>query len=146
MKHETKINSLADLQREKVVLRKKIHAQEAVLRDHYTDISSQMKPILKIVNWVSGNKLFKGVGHEKDGGGGNNWSTIMSMLMAAMGGGLLLRKSRKNMFRSLLAYALDQGVDYIKGKDISEHIEQIKEWLSKKDKEEEADKTNEDSL
>ena len=41
-----------------------------------------------------------------------------------------LHQNKKNLAKALLAYALDQGVKYIKEHDLSEHIDKLKKWLN----------------
>jgi dihydropteroate synthase len=85
---------------------------------------------LRIANVVSGNRLFKsalGSNNEND----NGWlSSAMKILTAVSAGGFILHQNKKNLGKALLAYALDQGVKYIKEHDLSEHIDKLKKWLN----------------
>jgi hypothetical protein len=145
MGNNRKINSLDDLQHERELLKEKIHMQEAILRGHYTAVTEQFSPAFKIINFISGNRLFKGIAAESKGA---DWiSILLKVLVAGTTGGFLFKKTKKNLAKALLAYALDQGLKYVRDKDISEHIEKLKEWLKKKkdeDDEEEEEETDEE--
>ena len=56
--------------------------------------------------------------------------------MAAAASGIIFNNSKKNFLKSILAYAMDQSVKYLSQKDLGEHVEKIKEWFSKKEKDE----------
>ncbi len=124
------INSVEDLQRAKAQLRVQINNKEQDLKAHYKTISNQVAPALRIANVVSGNRLFKsalGGTDEND----NGWlSSAMKILTAVSAGGFILHQNKKNLGKALLAYALDQGVKYIKEHDLSEHIDKLKKWLN----------------
>jgi hypothetical protein len=113
------INSVEDLQRAKNELRQQISNKEQDLKQHYKTLSQQIAPALKIANVVSGNRLFKsalGSNNEND----NGWlSSAMKILTAVSAGGFILHQNKKNLGKALLAYALDQGVKYIKEHDLS---------------------------
>lgn len=127
-----KINSLEDLQQVKANLRAKINSQEQVLKQHYVNLSDSIKPALNIANLITGNKLFKKAFDNESNSG---WlSTAIKLVTAVSAGGFLLNRSKKNLAKALLAYALDQGVKYIQQNDITEHIEKLKQWLNKNEK------------
>lgn len=133
-----KITSLAELQQEKLRLRSLVKEKEQDLKQHYDTISGQIAPALNLVNTITGNKLFKSaIGSSNDNSG---WlSTALKLITAVSAGGFLFKRSKKNLFKTVLAYAMDQGVKYLQEKDISEHIERIKEWLNKSGDVNEAD-------
>lgn len=124
------INSVEDLQRAKEQLRVQISNKEQDLKAHYTTISNQVAPALRIANFVSGNRLFKSaLGSNEDND--NGWlNSAMKILTAVSAGGFILHQNKKNLAKALLAYALDQGVKYIKEHDLSEHIDKLKKWLN----------------
>ncbi len=125
-----KITSLAELQQEKLRLRGLVKEKEHDLKQHYNTISGQVAPALNLFNTLTGNKLFKSaVGSGTDNSGWLN--TTLKLVTAVSAGGFLLKRSKKNLVKTVLAYAMDQGVKYLQEKDISEHIERIKEWLNK---------------
>ncbi len=125
-----KITSLAELQQEKLRLRGLVKEKEQDLKQHYNTISGQVAPALNLFNTLTGNKLFKSaVGSGTDNSGWLN--TTLKLVTAVSAGGFLLKRSKKNLVKTVLAYAMDQGVKYLQEKDISEHIERIKEWLNK---------------
>jgi len=138
-----KITSLAELQQEKLRLRGLVKEKEQDLKQHYNTISGQVAPALNLFNTLTGNKLFKSaLGSGTDNSGWLN--TTLKLVIAVSAGGFLFKRSKKNLFKTVLAYAMDQGVKYLQEKDISEHIERIKEWLNKSgDVEEEEEKGEE---
>ncbi|MBK7442371.1 MAG: hypothetical protein IPL12_18990 [Bacteroidetes bacterium] len=138
-----KITSLAELQQEKLRLRGLVKEKEQDLKQHYNTISGQVAPALNLFNTLTGNKLFKSaLGSGTDNSGWLN--TTLKLVTAVSAGGFLFKRSKKNLFKTVLAYAMDQGVKYLQEKDISEHIERIKEWLNKSgDVEEEEEKGEE---
>lgn len=135
MTTEKKINNLADLQREREIVRGQINHQEEILKDHYTSFAEKFKPAMRILNFISGNRFFKGANKDENGES-MDWTSILLKIVLAGGiGGFMLKNSKKNFMRAMLAFALDQGAKFIKEKDISSYIEKIKEWLKKKEKE-----------
>lgn len=124
------INSVEDLQRAKEQLRVQISNKEQDLKAHYTTISNQVAPALRIANFVSGNRLFKSaLGSNEDND--NGWlNSAIKIMTAVSAGGFILHQNKKNLAKALLAYALDQGVKYIKEHDLSEHIDKLKKWLN----------------
>lgn len=125
-----RINSVEELQIAKEQLRQQIKLKEVDLKEHYKIISQQVAPALKIANFVSGNKLFKSaLGSENEKGKG--WmSSAIKLLTIASAGGFILNRSKRNFGKAIMAYALDQGIQYIRDHDLSEHIEQIKRWFN----------------
>jgi len=139
MKKKNKIDSLEDLQREKMMLRAQLKQQEDVLKGHYEHLSEQLSPALSIANFISGNRLFKAASNA-GGGKDTGWiETALKFMTALTAGGFIFKRSKKNFFKTLLAYAMDQGIKYITEKDFDEHLEKLKQWLSKEDKEAEED-------
>jgi hypothetical protein len=123
------INSVEDLQRAKAQLRVQINNKEQDLKAHYKTISNQVAPALRIANVVSGNRLFKsalGSNNEND----NGWlSSAMKIMIAVSAGGFILHQNKKNLGKALLAYALDQGVKYIKGARFVRTHRQVKKMV-----------------
>ncbi len=136
---DRKIYNLEDLQREREIIRGRIKDQEEILKEHYAVFSKKLKPVMQVLNFISGNRLFKKNKNEEEGDE-TDWSSVLMKIFLAGGiGGLFLNKSKKNFMRTLLAFALDQGAKFIKEKDLSVYIEKIKTWLSKKEKDVEED-------
>ncbi len=135
----TNITTLEELQSEKIKLRSQIKQQEIVLKDHYKTLSTQINPALRIIGMVTGNKLFKSVSGSNEGSNLGWLETTLKIVTAVTAGGFILQRSKKNLLKTMLAYAIDQGVKYVQEKDLTEHIEKIKQWLSKNDETEEND-------
>lgn len=139
----TNITTLEELQSEKIKLRSQIKQQEIVLKDHYKTLSAQINPALRIIGMVTGNKLFKSVSGGKEGSNLGWLETTLKIVTAVTAGGFILQRSKKNLLKTMLAYAIDQGVKYVQEKDLTEHIEKIKKWLSKHDELEEKEENEE---
>lgn len=135
MTTEKKINNLADLQKERLIVRGEINLKEEILKQHYAAFSEKFKPAMRVVNFISGNRLFKGMHKDKDDEPVDWMSILMKVALAGGIGGLLLKNSKRNLMRAGLAFALDQGAKFIKEKDLSVYFDKIKEWFSKKEKE-----------
>lgn len=138
--NKPEIRSLEDLQKEKLILRGKITEQEQLLSTHYKSLKEKIKPALNIANFLSRNKLMNLLSpKDKEGEQGGLMNTAFKIIMAATASGIIFQNSKKNFLRSILAYAMDQSSKYLVGKDLGEHIEKIKEWFSKKEKDMEED-------
>ena len=125
------INSVEDLQRAKNELRQQISNKEQDLKQHYKTLSQQIAPALKIANFVSGNRLFNSALGSNEDKNDSGWlSSAMKIMTAVSAAVFILKKKKKNLAKALLAYALDQGVKYIKEHDLSEHIDKLKKWLN----------------
>jgi len=133
MNKQLKISNLSDLNRERDILREKIAQHEEVLRDHYDVLSKRLKPVFRIINFISGNRIFRQEENESNSSSSKRgWSTLLLEILAAGTlGGFIFNRTKKNAAKSLLAYALDQGIKFMKDKDLGEHFENIKEWISK---------------
>lgn len=129
------IRTLEDLQKEKLILRGRIKEQEILLSTHYKSLKEKIKPALNIANFLSRNKLLNLI-NPKDTEGEKSGlaNTAIKIIMAAAASGVIFNNSKKNFIKSILAYAMDQSVKYLGQKDIGEHVEKIKEWFAKKEK------------
>ena len=129
------IRTLEDLQKEKLILRGRIKEQEILLSTHYKSLKEKIKPALNIANFLSRNKLLNLI-NPKDTEGEKSGlaNTAIKIIMAAAASGVIFNNSKKNFIKSILAYAMDQSVKYLGQKDLGEHVEKIKEWFSKKEK------------
>ncbi len=133
--NKPEIRTLEDLQKEKLILRSQITEQEKLLSTHYKSLKEKIKPALNIVTMLSRNKLLNLINLKgNDGKKGDLANMAIKIIMAAAASGLIFKNSKKNFMKSILAYAMDQSVKYIGQKDLSEHIEKIKEWFAKKEK------------
>jgi len=138
--NKPEIKTLEDLQREKIMLRGKIKEQEHTLNQHYGSLREKIKPALNIVNFLARNKLLNLIKSDpKEQGEGGIANTALKIIMAAATSGIILRNSKNNFLKSILAYALDQSAKFIKEKDLGEHLEKIKDWFSKKETDVEKD-------
>lgn len=143
MTTERKINNLDDLRREREIVRGQIEAQEVILKEHYAHFSERLQPVMRIINFVSGNRIFK-KGKNEEADHEADWPSILMKIFLAGGiGGLFLKNSKKNFMRTVLAFALDQGSKFLKEKDLSVYIEKIKSWLSNMKKNKDDEQTEE---
>lgn len=144
------INSLADLRIEREILRTKIDHQEEILKDHYNSFTHQLMPLFRIINFVSGNRLFKGILKEGDrdgatAGSGDWLAMLLKILVAGTAGGFIFKKTKKNLIRTAIALALEQGIKFAQGKDLNIYLDKLKEWLAKRKEEKSEDVEREDS-
>lgn len=138
--NKPEIRTLEDLQKEKLVLRGRINEQELLLSTHYKSLKEKLKPALNIANFLSRNKLLDLINpKDTDGEKSGLANTAIKIIMAAAASGVIFNNSKKNFLKSILAYAMDQSVKYLSQKDLGEHVEKIKEWFSKKEKDEDVD-------
>jgi len=135
----TNITTLEELQSEKIKLRSQIKQQEIVLKDHYKTLSTQINPALRVIGMLTGNKLFNSISGNTEGGNSGWLATALKIITAVSAGGFILQRSKQNLLKTMLAYAINQGVQYVQKKDLTEHFEKIKQWLSKHDEVEEND-------
>lgn len=138
--NKPEIRTLEDLQNEKVFLRGKIKEHELLLSTHYKSLKEKLKPAINIANFLSRSKLLNLINpKDTDGEKSGLANTAIKIIMAAAASGVIFNNSKKNFFKSILAYAMDQSVKYLGQKDLGEHVEKIKEWFSKKEKDEDVD-------
>lgn len=138
---KNEIYTLEDLRREKARLRSKILSQEQVLKTHYHTLSERVNPVLGVVNFFSGDKLFGGFKNNKAGDEAQKEHSMLKndlikLILAAAAGTLLVKSNKKNFLKALSLYALDQGLKFVESKDISEHISTLKNWFTSIEKKE----------
>ena len=140
----TKLNikNLAELRRERFLLRNRSEVLESEIKVQYTAMADQLKPVMSVIKRVTNLKdtisdkfnidaeqpaLKKGVQVKK----------MVLPLVPVIAGNMIFNKGRKLIFQSIAGYGLAQLTRYIFSKNGSEHAESIKEIFKKGKPEEE---------
>ena len=133
----TKLNikNLAELRRERFLLRNRSEVLESEIKVQYTAMADQLKPVLSVIKRVTNLKdtisdkfnidaeqpaLKKGVQVAK----------MVLPLVPVIAGNMIFNKGRKLIFQSIAGYGLALLTRYIFSKNGSEHAESIKKVFS----------------
>lgn len=113
MQMKSKIESLADLQREQAWVEMQIKSKEAELKLHIDEVNSKIQPVLSILGKFGfGNK-----NKEEESG---IISTVLKAGIPAVIGGFLLKKGGKLLFQSLIAALIPVIITKISTKKTTE--------------------------
>lgn len=132
-----RINSLTELQVERLNLRSKVIDVESDLRVHYNEIVERVQPVTKIFGAVSKFNNLIGIGGKKsdpDNSGSNSYlSTTAKVALPLIAGGILFAGRKRIILKSLIWYGLGQATEYVVSKNMSEHIASVKNVFSSKE-------------